>query len=308
MALFLNIVQGPLTGDKYEIFKGLQLGRTKGQIRLDDAKASSLHAQIEVIDDQFVLIDNNSKNGIRQGKERVFSLVLKPGVEFQIGESHFVVGSDEPEEPVAPEEALKSEEPVAETESQATKITDESLISPDEEVTPPPRLKSDIGQQTSSVADELLQSGEVEEITRFEGEQTSVPIEAPEVERRTWNDRLREWTKRSADKLLDQPKPLAPFEQTLQLTFLRGLQAETSWTLGYGPRQIGPRSLDLPIYEPGAPDPCFEVLPLAGGGVQFSTPYPNDVLLNNKSVKTGRLNPGDKITIENSVIEVDFLK
>ena len=100
---------------------------------------------------------------------------------------------------------------------------------------------------------------------------------------------------------------MAALEPALNLVFLRGLQAETSWTLGYGPRVAGPRSLDLPIYEPNAPDPCFEILPTATG-IRFKSFHAEKVLLNGRSVQSEDLKHGDQITILNSLIEVEFLK
>lgn len=296
MALFLNIIQGPLTGDKYEIFEGLQLGRSKGHIRLDDTKASGLHAQVEVIKGNLVLVDKKSKNGLRQDGERVLSLKLEVGTQFQIGDSHFVVESDSPS-PEVPQESAE------ESFDDATVATG---FSANEDKTPVENIVSN-DDMTGSVADELLESGEVEEITRFKTEQTQLPVETPEVERRTWTDRLEEWSEKVSEEIQEPPKPLTPFDQTLQLVFLKGLQAETTWTLGYGPRKAGPTSMDLPIHEPGAPDPCFEIYPTPQGA-QFKTGFPNQVLLNGRAITADKLKQGDKITILESVIEVDFLK
>src|SRR4051812_5508419 len=94
MALFLTIVQGPLAGDKYEIFDGLKLGRTKGHVKLKDPKSSTLHAIIELTDGKFILKDQGSKNGIRVGAEKLTALILEPGIEFGIGANLFQIESD----------------------------------------------------------------------------------------------------------------------------------------------------------------------------------------------------------------------
>ena len=128
-----------------------------------------------------------------------------------------------------------------------------------------------------------------------------------EVERKTWSQLISTWAEENIDSVPNSKKPIAAFDQSINLVFLRGVQAETSWTLGYGPRVAGPRSMDLPIYEPKAPDPCFEILPTAKG-IQFKTFHADQVLLNGKSVNSKELQHGDQITIHNSVIEVEFLK
>lgn len=292
MALLLHITQGPLAGDKYEIFTGLQLGRTKGHIKLEDPKVSSLHARVEFQEGQFVLTDLESKNGIRFDGERVKVLILEPGIEFYIGDNCFQVEKD----PEAEEEEQTSTKP----RSQAPPETEETQVSAQPDPSPP----------SESSAPEILEELGVAEVTSFQKEQaTSIVLNdpEPEVERRTWSDRLKDWAAQNAEKVKNKDKVVVPMNPPVNLIFIRGLQAETLWTLGYGPRKAGPNSLDLPIYEPNAPDPCFEVIPTTTG-IRFKTNHPDLVKLNGKAVKTEELKHGDQITIINSLIEVEFLK
>jgi hypothetical protein len=86
---------------------------------------------------------------------------------------------------------------------------------------------------------------------------------------------------------------------------VRGVQANSKWVLGFGPRKIGASSLDLPIWEPGAPAVCFEILP-SSDGLIFKTAHPDIVLLNGAGVDSEVLRLGDTIRIMDTIIEVDF--
>lgn len=96
MVLFLEVVDGPLAGSRYKIDADVTIGRTKGQIVIEDAKISSSHATF-VLDnkDQFVLNDLGSANGILAGNRRVRKLAMMPGVAFRLGSTSFRVVSVE---------------------------------------------------------------------------------------------------------------------------------------------------------------------------------------------------------------------
>ncbi len=294
MALFLTIIKGPLAGDKYEVFEGLKLGRTKGHIKLNDSKSSTLHAMIGFVDGKFIIIDQGSKNGILVGKQRLTKVILEPGVAFSIGNNFFKVESD-------------TERPIAEkiTEKEAPKKprkSEDRAPAPPQEA--PPEVK-----RTSEVKPPVLkeQNPEIQEVTSFPQGDPLPIVEVSEPERRTWSEILVMWGEENAKNVVNKKKPIAAFPMAINLVFLRGVQAETTWTLGYGPRVAGPRSLDLPIYEPQAPDPCFEILPTATG-IQFKTFHAGKVLLNGNSVEVKELKDGDQISILNSLIEVEFVK
>ena len=55
-----------------------------------------------------------------------------------------------------------------------------------------------------------------------------------------------------------------PFTPAVQLEFLQGLQSETIFTLGYGPRSAGSGSLDMDLQDPDAPEVAFEIHPGPG--------------------------------------------
>src|SRR5581483_10992406 len=85
------------------------------------------------------------------------------------------------------------------------------------------------------------------------------PPPPPPKAKRYWHELLAEFMEKNGDTFTDKPMtPLAPLDPALVLDFVRGMQAPQQWILGYGPRKIGGASLDLPIWEPGAPADCFE--------------------------------------------------
>lgn len=86
MVLFIEItsLNGEVT--KYRLEEGIQLGRAKGHIILDDPKVSSLHAQVELDGKgQLILQDLESSNGLIITGHRVKRIALLPGVTFEIG-------------------------------------------------------------------------------------------------------------------------------------------------------------------------------------------------------------------------------
>ncbi|MEZ4871424.1 MAG: FHA domain-containing protein [Bdellovibrionales bacterium] len=102
----------------------------------------------------------------------------------------------------------------------------------------------------------------------------------------------------------NQPRPMEPLVPGIRLVFIQGPQVNTAWTIGYGPREIGPESSEFPIIEQNIPDICFLLKPTSQG-VMFETSNPHTVLLNNKSIKSDILKSGDVIRIGDSAIEVE---
>lgn len=101
---------------------------------------------------------------------------------------------------------------------------------------------------------------------------------------------------------------ISPFTPVVELSFVRGQQLNTRWTLGYGPRSIGSHSFDLPIHEKDAPATCFKVIPSATKGPPvFKSNHPNEVLLNGKPVKSQVLKENDEITIGETLIRVQLI-
>lgn len=97
-----------------------------------------------------------------------------------------------------------------------------------------------------------------------------------------------------------------PFIKPLKLEIISGFQLSRTWYLGYGPRQAGAKSIDIPIYEPNAPDLCFELVQLSNNMV-FKTSYPDSVFLNKERHTSSIIKDGDVISIFSTNIKVSFL-
>ena len=238
MGLILKALSGPVEGQTFPVVEEMIIGRADATINLNDAKVSSVHARITGTDGAWRVLDNNSKNGVRDAQgERIESLELKPGVVFHIGTSTFEV---------------------AEAPAQAD-------------------------------------PGFVE-----------VPKKAKK-QARFWHELLAEFLERNLDKFKNNETHLAPLEPGLILEFVRGVQVNSKWILGFGPRRIGSASLDLPIWESDAPDVCFEIHP-SPQGLLFKTDHPETVHLNGRGVDSEVLRMGDTIQINETLIEVDFVE
>lgn len=131
------------------------------------------------------------------------------------------------------------------------------------------------------------------------------PKPKPTKKQRYWHEVLSDFVRDNNSAFSDKPRPVSPLEPALILEFVRGTQVNSKWVLGFGPRKIGAASLDLPIWEPGAPPTCFEIVPTPNGLV-FKTSRPDIVLLNGEAVDSGVLRVGDTIRILDTMIEVDF--
>lgn len=277
MAFTLKVNMGPLKGQSFKVTAGLQFGRRQGQVRLSDPKVSGFHAEVLEQNGDFILVDQGSKNGIRIGTERRDSITLRHGLVFGIGDSFFEVVKEH-ETPIEQEEG---EEEITQTKGGLTRAARAG-----------PQVKS--GAQARSAT-------EISRTLRVD-----LPEDAAQVERKTWSQRLTEWAIDHRTSFPNRSRVIAPFSKALSLSFIQGLQVDTTWNLGYGPRVAGPESLDCPIFEPKAPNPCFELFPTLNG-VRFKTDFPETVLLNGNSIESEELKQGDQIKILNTVIEIEFL-
>lgn len=125
-------------------------------------------------------------------------------------------------------------------------------------------------------------------------------------EKKTWSRVLEKFSRNHLKAAMDQLQTIEPLNPRVKLTFFRGTQAETEWELGYGPRIAGATSMDLPIWEPGAPSgDCFMISPGKTGPL-FSTKFPYIVKINGKSVEEVTLKSGDIISIVDTEIEVEL--
>ncbi len=108
MAIYIVVKSGPSQGESYELSDGLLIGRRAAGIRLNDAKISSEHAKIVQNEDgTFEVQDLGSKNGILNDGERVESIVLNPGTEFEIGPFRLAVFELNPAQKKKPEKKPK---------------------------------------------------------------------------------------------------------------------------------------------------------------------------------------------------------
>lgn len=131
------------------------------------------------------------------------------------------------------------------------------------------------------------------------------PPPPPPKERRYWHELLAEFLEKNKGLFSERKRPVSALNPALILEFVRGVQVSSRWVLGYGPRKVGPNSLDLPLWEPGAPAVCFEILP-STDGIVFKTAHPDLVHVNGVGVDSHVLRVGDTIQINETLIEVDF--
>jgi hypothetical protein len=92
MALHLEIREGNDVGTRFLLAPGLRIGRNKGDIAIDDAKASALHAMIEQDrNGAYFVKDLNSTNGIKINGLKVPFGPLEVGSRLQVGRTLFLV-------------------------------------------------------------------------------------------------------------------------------------------------------------------------------------------------------------------------
>jgi len=121
----------------------------------------------------------------------------------------------------------------------------------------------------------------------------------------TWQEVLSHLLDRAKRHSRPVQRDFAPFNQVLQLKFVRGVQTGTEWTLGYGPREVGASSVDLPLAEIGLPNVCFRLLP-HHNGILLKTEASAGVKINGKPVDSEFLNDGDVIDVKNTRIQIAF--
>ena len=132
MLVYLEIIDGPSAGQRHPVWEGVRIGRTTGEVLLDDAKVSSLHAQVETDKGgSLVLADRDSANGLKINGQKVKRVALLLGVRFQVGKTTLRVAeiSDEkPPERVIPVETRSWKEVLLEkVPVRANKNRDKSM-------------------------------------------------------------------------------------------------------------------------------------------------------------------------------------
>lgn len=160
-----------------------------------------------------------------------------------------------------------------------------------------------------SIGDTLFEVEEIHDAAEAAGPAERKPKAPPPEKKKSkyWHTILADFLQAHSERFQDRVLALSPLEPALILEFVRGAQVNSKWILGFGPRQIGADSLDLPIWEPGAPGVCFEIHP-SPEGLIFKTQYPEKIHLNGHSVESELLRIGDTIKIMDTLIEVDFVE
>ncbi len=133
-------------------------------------------------------------------------------------------------------------------------------------------------------------------------EGAEAPVVEPTVTRDWWHwiQTLAARGKKTTQSAL---REVQAFEPNLKLKIVRGPQAGTEWTLGYGPRIVGSASVDLTLEDISLPGVCFKLLP-ERDGIRFKNETEKEVKLNGKWVETELLQNGDTIDIRNTQIQV----
>ncbi len=143
------------------------------------------------------------------------------------------------------------------------------------------------------------------EVVDFNKESPPPPVAPPPKVQLPWQEVIGNSLGANLERFIDRQIPVSPFHPAVVLDFQRGLQVNSRWVLGYGPRHIGADCIDLPIWEPNAPAICFQLIPSAAGTV-FQTEHASLVTLNRSPVDSQVLHVGDTIQIFETLIEVDF--
>lgn len=93
---------------------------------------------------------------------------------------------------------------------------------------------------------------------------------------------------------------MRPFSRPFHLHFTHGIQADTSLTIGFGPRQAGSEGLDILLQDPAALPLTFELQP-DQESVRI-TSHCDRVFVNEKFLTSELLRDGDTIRFGQSVI------
>lgn len=86
----IKALTGPVKGKAFPIKQGLKIGRSLGDILLNDQLVSDLHAEIKVYSNgKIMIIDKDSKNKIVINNQKFVKSVLEKGSKFKIGQTEF---------------------------------------------------------------------------------------------------------------------------------------------------------------------------------------------------------------------------
>ena len=84
----LEVTRGPGSGTRHVLERdALSVGRSSGlDVHLDSEEVSRNHARLGRVDDEYVIEDLGSRNGIYLNGLKVHSAVLRDGDELQLGD------------------------------------------------------------------------------------------------------------------------------------------------------------------------------------------------------------------------------
>ncbi len=163
-----------------------------------------------------------------------------------------------------------------------------------------PGLQFTIGSTTF----EVLERPRAERVKDKDFEFTG-SVEVP-VESLTWREILSSLISRAQALSTNPPEAFVrPFPTTVRFEFISGVQHGTTWHLGYGPREAGATSFDLPLYDSAAADSCF-LIDTAEGKVLFRAGLQSIVRLNGRvaTIEATELRSGDRIEFGKTRIRV----
>ena len=96
--MILKVISGAGKGQVIQLSPQLVLGRSKGDVLIQDKSISSPHAEIERYNNQYFLKDLNSKQGTFCNGERMSHFVLEDGLVFHLGSVQLMVQKEGDEE------------------------------------------------------------------------------------------------------------------------------------------------------------------------------------------------------------------
>lgn len=145
--------------------------------------------------------------------------------------------------------------------------------------------------------------------THFALIDASAPVQAEAPNKSSsWRSKIIAMTERGLESSAQhEQRELAAFAEPVQMVFKRGIQSGQEWTLGYGPREIGASSVDLPLYEPGLPAKCFRLTPKGRDVIlRVHEDARGKIFLNGREVETAFIKAGDVLEIGNTRIEIEI--
>lgn len=98
-----------------------------------------------------------------------------------------------------------------------------------------------------------------------------------------------------------------PFKECVVLKIKSGIQAGTSWILGYGPRQLGPKSSDLCLLDETLDDFCLKIHQVENE-IVIESINQKLFIANDQKINTTTLKDRLNIQVGNTFLELGFLK